>query len=154
MTMTNQHCSFNDSQTQSRGEVYIGSGKMRGDFMTPAGGEATTSHVVSDGDNIYIWTDGSEAGVKTSLTDIEELDSDSESIQSQSVDLDREVDYTCSSWSVDDTMFDLPDIAFQDLGELLPASPDTQTPGPLGCDACNSLPAESAAACREALECE
>jgi len=151
----NQMCTFSDEAGNS-GTVYIGGGKMRGDFVSTMNDQAPGTHMVLNNSNIYTWFDGGEEGFKVSLAEIEKLSNFGEDDQ-KSVNLDEPKNFDCSPWTVDNSMFNLPDIEFRDLGSL--TAPGTTENGATGdmkaiqCGACNSLPAENQEQCRQILGC-
>ncbi len=157
----NQMCTFKD-EAQNAGAMYSGNGKVRADFTGNAGGTVTNTHMISDGTNVYLWFDGATDGIKMTLEDIEK-DTANATNTAKSIDVNKQVDYNCSPWSVDNSKFSLPNITFNDLGAMIENSigeiPDGTTPfnpsDPTAsqCAACASLPPEAATQCRQALNC-
>lgn len=157
-----QECTFinKESGSDTAGTVYVMSGKMRGDFNSTVNGKAELSHMIVDGDTSYVWTDSPAQGFKVSLADMSKQQNNQ-----NSVDVNKEVDYSCKGWSPDSGKFALPsNITFSDLGELMKNSlpPQGAAGGvPTGgtdvksaqCGACDSLTGEERAACRAALGC-
>ena len=158
-----QKCDFNDIESGSSGTVYLNSGKMRGDFSSKVGDKVTPSHMINDGKDIYIWMDDQATGFKTSLSAIEAMSG--QTGVSQTMDINKEVDYSCSSWGVDPVKFTVPtDIKFQDMGAmmqnmqgLMSAAPNasglTGTDMNAACAACDNLEGDSQAQCKRALKC-
>lgn len=164
MTMTGtQKCQFNDSETGNSGEVYIASGKFRGDFSTNMNGKVTPSHMINDSKDVYIWMDDQATGFKTNLEAIEKM-SDQTGVQ-QSVDFNKEVDYKCESWSIEPEKFAVPaDKTFNDMSKMMrDATKLMQTAAPSGsipaggnaaaCAACDNLEGPAQTQCKTALKC-
>lgn len=156
-----QKCLFNDPETQTNGEVYISEGKMRGDFNAKVGDKLVPSHMVNDGKDIYIWMDDQTTGFKTSLQAIEEM-SQHEGMTgvNQSVDLNKQVDYSCEGWIRDETKFAVPvEVKFQDMGAMMQSmkgaasmAPSASIPA-AACAACDNLQGSQRDQCRTALKC-
>jgi hypothetical protein len=159
---SSQTCTFQDTETGSNGTVYGGSGKVRGDFTTQANGQTVGSHVISDGQTVYVWTDGQTQGMKMSLASIESMTPDT--TNKNSVDFDKKVDYDCDSWSVDFSKFELPSgVEFQSMDEMMqesmgqpklsPAATSSGSSTAPNCSACDNVPAAAQAQCRQAMGC-
>jgi hypothetical protein len=115
---TPQRCTFTDASSgaNSSGTVYVASGQMRGDFTSTASGKTTQSHMVVMNETSYIWSDEMANGVKMSFADIQKPSTQ----QNQSVDVNKEVDYSCGPWNRDTSMFSLPaGVTFTDIGMML-----------------------------------
>lgn len=161
----NQQCTFTDVDTGSNGTVYVSNSKMRGDFVSISDSTTVNGHMIVDGDNMYIWTDGEAQGFKASMSASEEVASQIEDNMGGSansaVDVNAEFDYECSSWSVDNSKFTLPNgVEFQDfsammegVGEMMEENSSSEEGSSDQCGICDSVPAESQAQCRAALGC-
>ncbi len=117
-----QQCTFSSKEdaTQSSGTMYVAGGKMRGDFNTETNNVKVVSHMIYDGSTSYFWTDGSATGFKMALDANTKTDA---SAQAQSVDPDKNYDFDCKSWSVDNSKFELPNgIQFSDFSAMTGAS--------------------------------
>ena len=161
----NQMCMFTDTESNSSGTMYIGSGDMRGDFISQSQGSTFTSHLVAAGNDVYMWFEGETAGFKTSLTDLDNI-SGMGTNDEKTVDVNKQVNYSCSPWTVDRSKFSLPaGITFTDFGEMMidesmtenGAMMESDEEGTIdqktACQACESVPVEAQAQCREALGC-
>lgn len=154
----NQTCTFSDMETQSDGAIYAGGGKFRGDFTSVSAGQSVASHMVSDGTDIFVWVDGQPGGFKASLADLDKVAANTDG---GSVDVNKQVDYECQSWAVDNSKFNTPNIEFTELGAMLQGMGDLTTDqaaevndaNAMQCAACDSLPAESQAQCKQVLGC-
>lgn len=160
----NQRCVFSDAETGNSGTVYLNSGKMRGDFSSNTGGQVSNTHMINDSENIYIWINNQTTGFKTTLTDVEKMSEMSgQNGVSQSVDINKKVDYKCEAWSVDSGKFVIPaEIKFQDmgkmmenLGNMMQVSPNPNASGASAeaCAACDSLTGGAQDQCKRALKC-
>ena len=159
----NQECSFTDDESASSGTVYAGDGKVRGDFNSTVDGTTTVSHVYSDGTDMYVWFDGGEGGFRGNLDDIQQASAQFEGSDTKTLDPDKQVDFSCQSWTVDSSRFELPDIEFTDYGQMmesLPSGITSDTNGEVSteeltdqCSACDSLPGDAATQCRQLLSC-
>lgn len=158
-----QKCTFtnSDAQSNSSGIVYITQGHMRGDFTSVASGKTTQSHMITDGQTSYVWTDQMAQGFKMSFTS-----TSTSSGGSNSVNPDEKVNYACNPWSVDQGEFTLPaNITFSDMGALINPGTGAKTGAganvgtPSGnsaqCAVCVQAPTAAAQAqCKATLGCE
>jgi len=120
---SNQQCSFKDED--SEGTVYVAAERMRGNFTTTVDGKTTVAHMIIDNNTMYNWVDGENTGFTFAFdpedADVEEGEADTPTQSDESVDLDKEVDYNCSPWSVDNSFFTPPaDVDFQDFSSMMP----------------------------------
>lgn len=154
---TSQMCKFSDDETGSSGNIYVSSGKMRGDFATVVNGQATSSHMYSDGQTMYIWVEGADIGYKNSLSAMESITPIPETgpASQATFDIDQQIDYQCQDWSVDESMFQLPSgVEFRDLSLMMQEIPDAMTDDSQDkCSACDSLSGEAKTQCLTALGC-
>lgn len=152
----NQMCTFTDAESNSSGTMYIGSGDMRGDFVSQSQGSTFTSHLIAAGNDVYMWFEGQTTGFKTSMTDLDNI-SGMGTDDEKTVDVNKQVDYSCGPWAVDRSTFDLPaGITFTDFGEMMDESMrenGAMMETEVSCQACDSLPSEAQAQCRAALGC-
>lgn len=107
----------------AQGTVYVSGKNMRGDFTTTVEGKAFDSHIISDGAFMYTWASSSPQGVKI------KIDTTQAVVQatpgSQQVDINKELDLDCSSWSVDNSKLTPPsDVKFTEVS--VPASQSPQ----------------------------
>lgn len=131
-------CSFTTEETnvKSRGEIYIGTGKMRGDFTADTDGKSLVSHMISDAKEVYIWTDNPKTGFKMNM---ESMASPVNKTSSGSMDVEKPYAVNCSDWSVDSTKFTLPtDIQFMDSSSINPNNQSMSSPSSSGTPEDNS----------------
>ncbi len=117
---TPQKCTFTDSTEMGNtsGTVYIKNGKMRGDFNAETSAGAMASHMIVSDNTSYVWTDQTVEGFKMSLDQTTEVETTN--ANTEAVDIDREVDYSCENWSGDESMFSLPsNVTFTDMNAMM-----------------------------------
>lgn len=156
-------CTFERSDDNGgfSGTAYVSGNKLRGDFtMHLEGTGDIDSHLIKADDTTYVWM--GNTGSKFSDTAI---DADTKpQTDTNSVNLDDEVKYSCSPWRKDTSKFEIPeDVTFTDLSALMENLPDTAidsttpstTPVPkVDCSMCDQVPAGSAQdQCKAALGC-
>lgn len=159
-----QECAYEDDMGNS-GVAYSSGGKMRGDFMGTANGQVYRTHMITDGTDMYIWSDGVEGGYKSSLSLMTEGETSvegEENAQVNTVDPNKKVDYSCKSWIVDQSVFAIPsDIEFTDYSKMMESMKTMDKTAESGnvpsketqCSACDNLPGEAATQCKQALGC-
>ncbi len=162
---TSQKCTFSNSTdvAQSSGEVYVTSGKMRGDFSSVAAGQTVQSHMIVDKDTSYVWTNATNQGFKMSFENM--TMPKSETTAKQTVDLNQSLDYSCNAWSPDESLFNLPaGISFNSMTDMmkglaptgsLKAAPTVPSGNSGQCGVCDQVPDPTAKAqCKAALGCK
>jgi hypothetical protein len=116
----NLKCDFERAQGDSdyEGTVYLAAdGRMRGDFETDAEGPGEVdSHMVNDGQYVYIWSDALEnQGFKMKVS----ATSSASASGQAGVSLDETVEYDCEEWNVDADQFELPaGVTFTDAASM------------------------------------
>ncbi len=141
----NVNCTINYPGTQGQdGTVYVSGNKMRGDFSMVVDEKTTDSHMINDGTFVYTWSSMSSQGTKMKVEAVEEAAEKAGTEQKQNVDLDAEVDYKCTPWSVETAMFVPPtNIEFIDFSETMKQIPKS---------ACDQITdPETKAACQKAM---
>lgn len=108
---------YDDGQGNvSAGTVYMAAGgaKIRGDF-TVTSPVATEAHLVRAGGYNYLWGPQMPQGIKTKVTNENELTA------GESSGFDPNTKFSCKSWTMDDSAFSLPaTIKFIDLDAMKP----------------------------------
>ncbi|HTR19203.1 MAG TPA: hypothetical protein VMH91_04495 [Candidatus Paceibacterota bacterium] len=148
-------CQVNDTANGSSGTVYVGNGEMRGDFTSQTQTGTVTSHMISDGQTVYVWSSAAPQGMKMSVSS-ETSSSGSSSAQDP---YNENVNYTCSPWSVDSAEFTLPaGVTFEDMSTMMHGSASggaSVGANAAQCAACDQAPnATAKAQCRAALQCQ
>lgn len=151
-----QTCTFtNQKQATTNGTIFVAGGKMRGDFTSTNQGQTVSGHIILNAGYSYVWTDMTKQGMKIALTEQQA----SGSANSQSMDVNQTVSYSCKPWAPDASKFTLPaDITFTTFTMPGAAAGGTVTsPGITAtseCGACDSLPAAAQTACKTQLHCQ
>lgn len=118
---TSQKCTF--SNEGSEGTFYVSKGQSRGDFSSNAGGTTTKGHMISDGKTSYVWMDSQPKGFKMSLEAAQKAQAESNykaPAPSAGIDYNKNMNYSCQSWSADDSMFAVPtNIEFTDMAAMM-----------------------------------
>lgn len=132
-----------------KGTIYVVDKKMRGDFTTMVNNQSMENHMIQDGDYVYFWsgTQGTKMKVSTIATPTPGA---TVGQQPQGADLNKDVDYKCSSWSVDNSKLTPPaDVKFTDLTQMMTPQQTKSSPQTGGTNSsyCNPLtdPAAKAA---------
>jgi hypothetical protein len=158
-----QKCDFTDPDSGNSGVVFMDSGKFRGNFSANTGGKATMTHMINDGKNAYIWMDDQPTGFKTTVEAVEQMSS--QTGVSQSVDINKQVDYKCASWESDPDKFIVPgDKKFTDMSKMMedamkrmpsvsPNASITPQDNVESCLVCDGLESDAKAQCKKALKC-
>ena len=163
---TSQQCDadFTSGQTSSHGTIYLASGKMRGDFSSQNQGNTIQSHMIVKDQTVYNWTEG--AGMDMAFkTPVATSTASQGASQSQGANVDQQVNYSCQSWTEDDSMFDLPaGVTFSDqasmMQNMMPTPAPSKTPTKTApssqneCSVCNEVPAGAKAQCMAAYSCK
>lgn len=160
-THGNKTCTFSDAESKSSGEVFVGDGKMRGNFEINTKDSQESSHIIFDGQRVYAWSDSGNEGYLMSLDAIDEINSKFGNGDTQMADINKKVDLNCSDWSTDSSQFQLPTgVEFKDFSAMMeslkssmPEEAADEDAKALQCEACDSLPDESAIQCKKALGC-
>lgn len=162
----NRKCTYKTVQQGyvSEGTFYVANGKMRGDISTTTGGRTTNAHMITKDSTSYMWTDGSDMAFKMAYdpSDVKPSGSTDASASQQAVDLNKDYDFDCSSWSVDASQFELPSgITFKELPKMPAGMPengvvpssenniDSKASAEL---VCNSLSGDAKQQCLKALQ--
>ena len=106
------HITVNTDGNASEGTVYIADGRMRGDFTSTVNGKAMTAHMLQADGYMYSWTDAMAQGVKVSLAQAQQANT-----QSQGINPNANVTYDCSAGVGAGASFDVPsNVSFMELG--------------------------------------
>jgi hypothetical protein len=92
-------CKFADADTKTQGTVYLSGEKMLGEFSA----DGKSSHMINDGQFVYIWSDDMPQGVKMAATAFS--GSAAGSMDASAPDLESDQDLDCSSWSASASSF-------------------------------------------------
>lgn len=163
-----QKCTFRSTEDVAvEGTTYVSGGKVRSDYTTSVEGNTMSGHMIADGTTSYIWMDGQQQGFtmtfNASDTDIPENTQTPGATKApqQGLDANQAMDYSCSPWVVDGSLFTPPaEITFTDFSSMMPTgAAGAGISGSAGasmdaCAACDSVPEAARAQCRTALNCQ
>jgi hypothetical protein len=153
-------CQVADPSKGMSGTVFVGGGKMRGDFSATQNGKTVTSHMISDGTTVYVWSSAMAEGIKMAAAASATTSASTGAAQSNPANED--VNYTCSGWTMDSSEFSLPaGVTFTDLSAMIQgagasvnAGAGASTGASAECNACNQITnAAQKAQCKAALHC-
>lgn len=102
----------NTAVAEATGVIYVADGKIRADITAKPAGLATTitAHIIRADGYVYNWTDMVPQGVRVSVA------ASGEVAASQGFDLNTNVAYDCTPWSVDESKFVVPaNITFREF---------------------------------------
>ncbi len=103
-------CTFNveNQVSKSSGTVYVSGEKLRGDFASrvPQLNQTIDSHMVQSGGYVYVWTSMTPQGFKTKSA-IGTPDGTT-AFNDQGIDINQQYAYTCTPWTADAALFELP----------------------------------------------
>jgi hypothetical protein len=117
----NVRCTFRSevANGSTEGTVYVSGQNVRGDFniKTTSDGKTMQTSMIKTGDTNYVWGSSMTTGIKMTIS----LDKLAQNKQaSQYVDPNQKVDYNCTPWNVDASLFTPPsNIKFTDMTSLL-----------------------------------
>lgn len=125
-----QNLSCEINMEQGGGTTYVSGKKMRGDFTVDVDGKQMLSHMIGDGEFMFMWTDGVSQGTKFKIDPNSPRPSVSASGQAQVADLNQEVDLKCNPWTPDPSKFVLPaGVTFADMSQMLQSLPSAAGSG-------------------------
>jgi hypothetical protein len=117
----NVMCTFKSEagDVVSSGTVYVAAnGNMRGDFKMGANADTQSSSMMVKDGYSYVWS--GKQGVKMKASAEASAQAGAEGEAKQTVNLDEQVDYSCSNWTMDASKFTLPSgVEFIDLEAML-----------------------------------
>jgi hypothetical protein len=121
--------------------VYVSGKKMHAQFTTSVAGQSMTTNVINTGSENFIWGKSAMGDMAMKFAvDPEQADAQS----AQQFNLDQDVNYKCSPWRFDETMFEPPaDIKFSDMSAMMkqamPSSVDMESFANQQCVACAQI---------------
>jgi Tfp pilus assembly protein PilX len=157
-----QSCTY--STDKSQGMIYLGDGKIRGDFnvtTVDADGQSqtTSSHMIIMNNTNYLWTEASSTGIKMSFDQNATPAPITSNTPTNSFDANALNNYKCSPWVIDQSLFTLPaGVNFRSFNLPSPAAVGSGAPSTgtnsSQCSYCDSLSGDSKAQCLSALNCK
>lgn len=146
-----QTCTFNGDNSQ--GTIYVSGTKVRGDFDATVNNQVTKSHMIVTDNTSYIWMDGQKTGFKMSFDPnaTPATGSGSATSTSGAFDASANMNYKCSSWLVDASMFTLPTgVTFSSFS--VPSASGNS--GTSQCSYCTPLTGDDKVQCLKAFNCQ
>ncbi|MEK7559516.1 MAG: hypothetical protein AAB521_04380 [Patescibacteria group bacterium] len=154
-----QKCTFTDkiAEADSQGTVYVANGKMRGDFDSQVSGESYIMHMIVKDNQSYTWTEGQTTGFMMEFNPDKIAEAVPTGSSSQTVDVNKYIDYKCSGWTADESVFTPPaNVKFQNFGEVKTptgSAGESQTAPQNNCAMCNYLSGDAKDKCLAELQC-
>jgi len=110
---TNKECTINDNGQDISGKLYIGNNKLRGEFLRSTEGKQNQVSIIVLPNKQYVWDTVSKKGF------VFAFDKNDAQKPQNSVDINKEYEYSCKNWQLDENKFIQPsDVQFQDLTKL------------------------------------
>lgn len=159
---SSQQCTFTTKVegADASGTAYVSGGKVRVDSTATVNSATMNTHMIIKDNTSYSWTDGQAMGYMmefdpNAMSD-NDTDTDSDT-SSQNMDVNKYVDYSCSGWSADESVFTPPaSVKFQSMGSMMGptgSAGGNQTAPQNNCAMCNYLSGESKTKCLAELQC-
>lgn len=166
----NAMCTFNVETEEggTAGRVYVSEDNARGEFVTTVDDDTFNTYMVRNDDTFYMWGDSLPTGIKMvmSINEWASQINDPDQDVSSSFDPNEQVDFKCTAWSVDSSLFEAPtDIkfitfegSFGPSGTTLTDPSSTNDSNETGtetqCNICNALTGEAKNICLEQFNCQ
>lgn len=118
----NVKCEIAMPDSGAKGTTYVSGDKIRNDFTVKVGQTEMMTHMVKEGDYMYMWQDGTSQGtkIKFDMNSPKPSAVSTQEAQAQIANLDKQVDMNCAAWSVDNTKFDIPkNVVFNDMSQMM-----------------------------------
>jgi len=157
-----QSCTY--STDNSQGTIYLGDGKIRGDFnvttVDDSGqSQTTSSHMIIMDNTNYLWTEASTTGIKMSFDQNATPAPVTSNTPTNSFDANALNNYKCSAWTVDPSLFTLPTgVNFRTFNLPSPAAVGSSAPSTgsnsSNCSYCDALSGDNKTQCLSALNCK
>lgn len=148
----NQQCTFaaTNENGSTKGTAYVSGSNARTDITTTVDGKESEISMIRKGNDNYIWGSDLKQGIKMTLSP-EELSTNKQVGQyTGSVNPNDKVNFNCTPWSVDESLFTPPaDIKFTDMSSLMMPKTTGTTTNTAVCDAIEDAAAK--ASCIKAL---
>lgn len=149
----NTTCTMNYPDGKGSGVIYATTSKVRADITTKVESKVMLTHMIQDGEYLYMWEDTTNQGTKIKIDPSLSAEATKSGKTDPTSNLDEELDLKCSSWSVDSSKFEVPTtVKFTDLSSI--TKPKTSGGNTLGIDKsiCDQIQdPDSKASCLKAL---
>lgn len=108
---------LNDGAGLENAVTYVSGGKVRTDATSDAGGTSIQSHMITDGEWMYMWSSNMAQGMKMKVPDAAATSSAVATAPAgQSVSYDAPYSYTCEPWVADAALLTPPsEVAFMEF---------------------------------------
>lgn len=119
----NYKCDVQSSGTTANtmGSVYVSGTNLRGDFTSLTSGKTVESHMIKNGDTMYVWGAGMSQGIMMKATEMES--NSSGATQGSGVSGTQSYNWNCAATGVDASTFVKPsDIEFMDVAAMMQGS--------------------------------
>lgn len=117
-----QTCTYEVGEGLGTSTVHVASGKMRSDTTVKTGQTEVISHTIMDGQTTYSWMDGQKMGYKMDFAAMQgnTMKGDVNNSGQANIDPNKQFNFKCSSWSVDNSRFTLPaGVEFNDMTKMM-----------------------------------
>ncbi len=120
---------YNQPNFQGSNITYVSGEKARSDITVDMAGRGEhNSHVIVSDGWTYMWSDGSNKGTKFNTSEFEKNaagKNQDEAGPTAAGDISQKMDFSCSPWIADDSMFTLPEgIEFKDETDIMNQIPN------------------------------
>lgn len=154
-----QKCVFGAETNGSKQEgIYLIDGKNKRMKMTITvqindpetnSNKDMVTYGVMEGETIYMWGDQMQGqGMKFS-TKVDENNNETAKSMAESVNMEKEYEFSCESWKIDENEFKLPEIQFTDLNEMVKSIEDKLGNGLNMCGLCDKMSGTEKAECQK-----
>lgn len=125
-----KECSYSTSSegAEINGTMYFSGGQMRHNYSSNKDGKSQSGSMIITKEAQYVWDNDTLKGVKFAFSPDTPTSSDQPSgNSSQGVDVNKEYDFSCKDWAVDESYFTPPsNVKIQDLSNLQNQIPTTR----------------------------
>lgn len=143
----------------AKGTIFVSGTKMRSNFQVNTPHGVMDMHMIKSDEDGYMW---GNTGVGSMALKFAIKPTDQANSEKKQFDLNQQVNYDCSSWNVDATVFVPPtEITFSEMSTLMPSSNTGSAlktmPGmkAVQCGTCEKVTDASAKAqCKQAFSCQ
>lgn len=142
-------CMMNFPEQNGNGTIYVSGQNFSGDFKVKVNGKDTTSHMIQKDGTVYMWTHGATQGTKIKI-DLSKMETET----NKSVDVNKQYDVDCGSWTVDNSKFTPPsDVKFIEIDGSMMMQKQSTGAGMMNKSVCDQITDATAKAnCLKALQ--
>lgn len=102
---------FNEENFQGSNTTYVSGEKARSDIVTNIANRQNKSHMIAKDGWTYMWSDGNSKGTKFNTSEFQKdagAKNDGAAGSPTAGDINQKMDFKCSPWVADSSMFTLP----------------------------------------------